>query len=592
MKALLLLATAAAAAVVPLPTIPAPILASPDPDLTLAASAARIPGFAQQLQQDGRISSATAGTVLPQAEIWRAMTHSRGIDRQRARWNYARSLIAGRRGADALGVLDVMQADDPDLGMVDTFRLARGAALVLFHRPDAAIDALGGGGLPRNREACAWRMRALAEAGRAAEALPTINCAAAAIQPRPLGQRQPFLLAAARTALEGGQAHQALLWLSALPDTDAAANLLRGRAQGVLGEVTAARARLDRAIRTGAPAVRAEAQLGKIELAAVNRWARPEVLLRQIDDLRYRWRGDRIEERALRLGYTIAVQHHDLKSALDNGAALFRFFGPARQGPALLGEMQAQMAAAIDPGSAIPLDKAAGMFWDYRDLLPGGAEGDAMVDALAERLQAAGLYERAAQLLEHQLTARAIDLSQGPLSVKVATLYILAAEPGRALDAIRRTNHADYPATMVIKRKRVEAVALDQLGRPLEAMAVLQDVPDGAAIRAEIAWKRQDWARVVAETQASLPRGPLGEVGQAIVLRRAIALAMLHQKAALAALHDRYRDAFAHLPSAPVFAALTGAPETVTPATMARAMAAMPSASPAGDVGDLIALGQ
>lgn len=605
MKLLFLLATTTAAVVAPTATLvpspsPTPVAPSPAgaqpapgaPDASFAPPTARIPGFASQLQQDGRIGTATSGAVLPQEEVWHAMTRSHGIDRQRARWNYARSLIATHRGPEALGVLDVMQADDPDLGLVDTFRMARGAALVLFGRAAEAVDTLGAGGLPRNPEACAWRMRALADAGRAAEALPTINCAAAAIQSRPLTQRRPFLLAAARAALEGGQPHQALLWLSALPDGDAAASLLRGRAQGALGAAAPARLRLEQAFRTGTPAVRAEAQMGKIELAAANGWAKPEVLLRQIDDLRYRWRGDRIEERALRLGYNLAIQHHDLKNALDNGAALFRFFGPAHQGPALLGELQAQMAAAIAPGSSLPLDKAAGMFWDYRDLLPGGAEGDAMVNALADRLQAAGLYERAAELLDHQLTARSVDLTQGPLSVKVATLYIIAGQPERALDSIRRTHHSDYTPSMVADRKRVEAVALDQLGRPLEAMAVLQDVPDGAAIRAEIAWKRQDWARVVAETQASLPQGPLGEVGQAIVLRRAIALAMLHKKDELAALRNRYRDAFARLPSAPVFAALTGAPGTVTPATMARAMAAMPSASPAGDVGDLIAIGQ
>ncbi|EZP48682.1 hypothetical protein [Sphingomonas sp. RIT328] len=569
--------------------------ATPVPPATPAVAAtpgsqtARIPGFAAQLQQDPRLGMATTGTALPNDEIWRAMTRNHDIDRQRARWTYVRSLIARQRGAEAIGVLDVMQEDDPDLRLVDSFQLARGAALVLFHRPDAAIAALSAGGLPRQREACAWRARALADAGRAAEALPTVNCAAAAIQARPLAQRRPFLLAAARASLEAGQPHEALLWLSALPEADGTANLLRGRAQGALGEAIAARLRLDQAAKSRDPAVRTEARLGRIELAAANGWASPTVLLRQLDDLRFRWRGDRIEERALRLGYNIAIQHHDLPDALNTGATLFRYFSRSHQGPALLGELQAQMASTIEPGSSVPLDKAAGMFWDYRDLLPGGAEGDAMVAALAARLQAAGLYARAAQLLDHQLTTRAIDLTQGPLSIRVATLYILAGQPDHALDAIRRSNHKDYPAALVFDRKRLEAVALDQLGRPLEAAAVLQDVPDGGAIRAEIAWKHQDWSRVVAETQPLLPTGPLGAVGQAIVLRRAIALAMLHQKEALQALRERYGAGFARLPSAPVFATLTGA-DPVTPALLARAMAALPSVSPAGDVGDLLTI--
>ena len=53
---------------------------------------------------------------------------------------------------------------------------------------------------------------------------------------------------------------------------------------------------------------------------------------------------------------------------------------------------------------------------------------------------------------------------------------------------------------MLGDRHRVEAVALDQLGRTTEAMAVLQTVPDAATIRAEIAWKHHDWKTVAADS--------------------------------------------------------------------------------------------
>lgn len=553
---------------------------------------ARLPGFAAELAQGATIVSPTGWPQLAAADAMRAVVHGQGIARQRARWNFARSLIARGRGADALGVLDTMVIDDPDLAMVDNWRLAHGAAQVLTGHAKAARAELEAGQLPINPEGCAWRLRASVATGDMADALVAADCARPAIAARPIGSRKPFLVAAAQAAVESGKPQAALSWAAALPDRDAEANLYRGRALGLLGQAAPARLRLDRALESGGAQVRADAALAKVELAARNHWIRPAAAIRELDAIRYEWRGDAIEERALRLGYSLAVAQHDTAAALRNGATLFRFFDTTQLGTDFVPGLQAQLAAAVDPAGSVPIDKAAGLFWDYRDLLPGGEEGDRIVGLFGARLQAAGLYERAAQLFEYRLVSRPADVTQGPLSVKVATLYILAGRPDRALTMLRRTANADYPDTMLVERKQVEAVALDKLGRPLEAFAVLQDVPDAGAIRAEIAWKRQDWKTLAAETEDGLPGpGALAGAGQAMVLRRAIALAMLHRDRDLAGLNARYRGAFARLPSGPVFAALTAAPGTVQPADFARAMAAIPSASPAGDIGALIEAG-
>jgi tetratricopeptide (TPR) repeat protein len=473
--------------------------------------------------------------------------------------------------------------------MVDNWRLAHGAAGVLLARYDDAQRDLSTGLLAGNAEACAWRLRALAEAGLSSEALAQVACARSVIEQRSPDVRAPFLVAAARAAVDGGQPRLALSWLATLPDRDAGANLYRGRADGMLGNVGEARLRLARVEKSGTATERADARLSGIELAAANGWIKPAEAIRQLDAFRYRWRGDTIEERALRLGYQTATRTGDMDATLRTGATLYRFYDPARQGADFVPTLQAKLAAALDPAGGLPLDRAAGLFWDYRDLLPGGAEGDLLVSKLAGRLQAAELYQRAAELYEHQLLVRATDLSRGPLSVKVATLYVLAGRPDRAVVAMRKTASADYPDAMLFERKRVEAVALGQLGRVREADAVLQDVPGGGAIRGEMAWKRHDWATVAAETKAQLPAAAtLNDVGQAIVLRRAIALAMLRQEDELAALHTRYAPAFGRLPNGAVFAALTSTPGATDPALFAKAMAALPSASPVGDLAELI----
>lgn len=579
--ALLLVPGAALLVATALPVAPTPPILSEAP-----VYAPRLPGFAADLAQRPPLTGASAWTAIAQSDAWTRLSTAATAERQAARWDYARSLIATERGPEALGVLDVMVQDDRDLGMVDAYRLARGAALTLLGRPDDALAALDMPGLRANPEACLWRMRALAGAQLAEQALQQLGCAEPALaKPRPA----PFVLAAARAGVEGGAPDKALHWLSWLPDRDPAANLLRGRAELALGHGEQARLRLARVAQSGTPEQRVDARLSELEGQVAHNAIRPDAARKQLDQIRYGWRGDAIEERALRLSYRLADTGGDLPAALAAGAALIRYHDPARQDADFLPSLRAKLDAALDPARKLPLDRAAGLYWDYRDLAPAGAEGDRMASQLAARLQQAGLYERAADLLSYQLMQRAGDLARGPLSARVASLYILAGRPERALKTLRETDDPGLPDTMLGARKRVEAAALTQVGRVDEALAVLQDIPDSGALQAEVLWQRHEWARYAAASAAALPGGgSLNPVAQAKVLRHAISQAMMGREDALAGLHSRYGAAFKGLPSAPVFEMLTGAPGAVDPGKLAQAMAAIPSASPAGDFADLL----
>lgn len=548
--------------------------------------APRLPGFAAELAQRPALTGPSAWAVMDEDEAWKRLAAAPTAERQAVRWDFARSLIAAERGSEAFGVLDVMHQDDPDLGMVDAYRLARGAALTHLGRAEDAVAALDMPGLRANPEACLWRLRALAQAGLAEPALQQLACAEPALA-RP--RATAFVLAAARAGVEGGAPDKALRWLSWLPDRDPAANLLRARAQLALGKFDDARLRFARVAQSGTPEQRIDAQLSELESAIARKTVRPEAALKTLDTIRYTWRGDAIEERALRLSYSLADARGDLPGALSAGSALIRYHDPAKLGPDFLPSLRAKLASVLDPAGKLPLAQAAGLYWDYRDLAPSGAEGDLMASRLAERLQQAGFFERAADLLSYQMTVRAGDLARGPLSARVAGLYILAGRPERALRALRDTNDPNLPAPMLADRARVEAAALTQIGRVEEALAVLQDLPNAGAMQAEVLWRQRNWTRYAELSAGALPSGrTLDPVAQAQVLRHAISLAMLGREDGLAALHRRYGAAFKALPSAPVFEMLTGAPGAADPAKLAQAMAAIPSASPAGDFADLL----
>ncbi|MDT8758503.1 hypothetical protein MZO42_07320 [Sphingomonas psychrotolerans] len=566
--------------------------AAPEPAPTskpgLNAPAATLPPFAAELAQMPMITSGEGWHGEIGDAGWALLASSRPENRQLRRWNYALGLIGEGRGADALGVLDVMQASDRDLGLVAPFLLARGVALTLVERDEDAVSALSAEELTANPEACAWRMRALAHAGDAQAAIHQVNCALPAINSRSPDARAPFVLAAAGAAIDAGQPKPALAWLKLFDDRNAEANVLRGRALIATGDPQGGKLRLDRAAISGDAAIKAQAKLGTIEAGLATHSLAPAEALKQLDALRFGWRGGAIEHRVLEIQLRLANEAHDLRGQLRAGAALVRYFKLGTKAAPMLAELQAALAAALAPDSGVPLSEAAGLYWDYRELAPAGAEGDALVLRLAGRLQDASLYARAAELLQYQLTQRAQDVAQGPLSVKVASLHILSGRPDRAVDAIRTTEQPSYSAAMRQDRKRVEAVALLRLGKVDAAMAALDGLPDAHAIRAEMRWHVKDWGSFVTENALPAPKAGLSEPAQAAILRQAVALAMLGREDQLEALRARYAAAFKTLPSGQAFDVLTRKVGSIDPAAIGAAMSAIPQASPAGATGDLL----
>lgn len=551
------------------------------------AATSILPPFAAELAQVPMINGASGWHGETGEAGWALLAASRPENRQLRRWTYAVGLIGQGRGAEALGVLDVMQSGDRDLGLVAPYLLARGVALTLVERDEEAISALSAEELSGNPEACAWRLRAFARAGAAEDAIRQVNCALPAINGRSPEARAPFVLAAAGAAIDAGQPRPALAWLKLFDDRNPEANVLRGRALVATGDPQGGRFRLERAARNGGAAVRAQGKLGMIEVGLATHSLAPADAMKQLGALRFGWRGGAVEQRALEIELRLATGAHDLRGQLRAGAALIRYFRLGKKAAPMLAELQAALAAALAPDSSVSLAEAAGLYWDFRELAPAGGEGDALVVRLAGRLQDAGLYARAAELLQYQLNQRAQDVAQGPLSVKVATLHILAGRPDRALDAIRTTEQASYSDAMRRDRKRVEAVALHRLGRTDAAMAALDDLPDAHAIRAEIRWQSRDWGRFVGENALPAPKG-LSEPAQAAVLRQAVALAMLGREDQLEALRARYVAAFRTLPSGQAFDVLTRKVGSIDPAAIGAAMTAIPQASPAGAIGDLL----
>ena len=546
-----------------------------------ALPAVRIPSFAAALNEQETISSPDGWEELDASEAWRSLATATSTNRQARRWIYARSRLAAGQPQEALGALDVMLADDPDLRLVGSFRLARGAALSLLKRHREALDSLMHEELGDNPEAAAWRTTVLAELGNYAEALEQHRLAGPALAARGSTSRLPFTLAAARAAVASDQPRRAISLLKGVARSEASANLIRGKALHALGEPQRGRLRLAQAMLSGTAAEQMDARISELAAAHAREERFSEAMQESLSEIALTWRGDDIERRALRLIY--AVNPDNDARALAAGATLLRYFDLGLEMAPLASSVQQRLSHMVEPAETADLEDVAGLLWEYRDLLPAGPEGDRSVQRLAQRLKSESLYARAAELLNYQLLRRADGIAKGPLSAEVASLYILAREPEKAMLALSQTSKIQYPEDMHWDRKRMEAIALHQLTRTSEALAVLQDIPASEPLRAELLWKSRDWSAFEQVNGNMLPSRPqLDAVSQTIVLRQAIALAMLQQTKELASLQQRFGSAFAKTPVGAVFDMLTARPQKLTPGELSRAMTALPSLSPAG----------
>lgn len=537
---------------------------------------AKPPPFAAQLAEMPRAAPGARPAVdVPLA--WSLIARSTAETRQAARWKLATALLADRRGAEALGVLETMQRDDTALEMVPAWRLAIGTANVLTGRGTAALNWFNAPELMTDPEACAWRVRAGAVIDGAAGS-QLLKCAVPAMLARHGAERSAFLLEAAAGLMRSGHHARALRFLAALPDQHSAANLQRGIALIATGQHDAGKLRLERVLLSGSAAERAEADLTLIRDGVARGSLKPAAAVKRLDALTFRWRGGEIERAALELKWQIAERAHDPVMALVASAALFRHFDLGAQTGPTLTRIQTGMQAILDDPKR-PIAQAAGLFWEYRDLSPTGAPGDLLVSNLADRLSTVGLHVRAAELLQHQMQNRAIDIAKGPLSVRIARLLLLADKPDQVLSIMRRSDGPDYPAPIAEDRQRMQVIATWRMGRRADALAMLDQIEGAADLRAEMLWQARDWKRFAEANRAVLAPGRKGAV-----LRQAVALVMLGDEPGLAALRARYLPALRGTKAGEALGALASPSGAINPAALDAAMAGVSEAPADGDL--------
>src|SRR5690606_11596252 len=175
--------------------------------------------------------------------------------------------------------------------------------------------------------------------------------------------------------------------------------------------------------------------------------------------------------------------------------------GPGMSRLRAAADLQADLSAAFrmlsleggaDGMQPVP---ALGLFYDFRELTPIGADGDEMVRRLARRLVDVDLLDQAAELLKHQVDARLEGVAKAQVATDLARVYLMDRQPEAALQAIWGSRSTLLPSALNAERRALEARALTGLSRFDHALEVLGSDASPAAreVRAEIHWKQEHW---------------------------------------------------------------------------------------------------
>jgi hypothetical protein len=118
--------------------------------------------------------------------------------------------------------------------------------------------------------------------------------------------------------------------------------------------------------------------------------------------------------------------------------------------------------------------QAVGLFYDFQDLTPIGADGDQMVRNLVRRLVDVDLLDEAAKLLKYQVDNRLNGVPKAQVATDLAWIYLMDRKPESALDTINATRTTFLPPALNAERRLATARALMGLGRYDAALEVIE----------------------------------------------------------------------------------------------------------------------
>ena len=502
-------------------------------------------GFSQRYRrlQDAAAQETIAGTDNPRAPI-------------AARMALARFLVGSGLNYEAIGVINALVAKAPNMQGEPEVRGLRGAARVGVGRLEEAQADFAGSALSNDPAAKVWQGYIAAEQGDWEGARRAFAAGASVIDDFPKEWRARFGAAHALAAIQTNDlpaARQLLAYVfsqNASAADQLTARVVQARLFELSGDKDRALAVYKAVARAPLDGIATPAKLGAIGLELDKGVLTPDQAAQQLEQLKWRWRGDATELAVIRKLANLYLQQGRYREALD----ALRGAGKRMSGVPGAAEIYADQSNAFRAlfleGAADGLQpvQALALFYDFRELTPIGADGDEMVRRLSRRLIDVDLLDQAAELLKHQVDERLDGVAKAQVATDLATVYLMDRQPEKALQAIWGSRTTLLPNAINSERRALEARALMDLGRYDHALEVLDRDQSAPAreVRGDILWKQQKWAEAAPLYEARLgdrykqAEAPLTPSEESWLIRAGVGYSLSGNPAALDRLRGQY----------------------------------------------------
>jgi hypothetical protein len=457
--------------------------------------------------------------------------------------------------SEALGLLDLIQQDDPDLYRDNQLAALSGAVNYMMGRMDEAAQSFADATLAEEDEMRLWhRMMDILQGKRRNFDYLDYNRRYIRYYPPEMRRRIAVLAADNALALKKYSAvskiFQTLADDGLLEPVQDYADYMKGRVYAENGNIKEAEVLLQPLIdnvdnhflraRAAFTIATAKYRKGDIDRPA---------LIAQLEPLLLLWRGDAFELNLLNLLGELYVNNQQPLEGLRAWRDVVTYFPNTTTAQEVVGRMSNVFVTLFSDGTAekmTPLS-ALSLYYEFRDLTPLGREGDRMIQQLADRLAGVDLLARAASLLEHQVTFRLEKEERSRVGARLALIHLLNRQPEKTLQILELTGYGENDAQLVQHRNHLAAISYNKLGKWQRALNLLREDYGREAkyIRSDIYWENKDWenlARTVEDIigTRAVSTDPLNEQETHALLRLTIAYSFMDEPEQLQYLRDYF----------------------------------------------------
>ncbi|MBI3441128.1 MAG: hypothetical protein HY052_04905 [Proteobacteria bacterium] len=480
--------------------------------------------------------------------------------------------FANHFGQEALGMLEMVQTENPEMEKNPEFIAIRGAANAMSGNYKEALQDLSYPAIQQNPEVNLWIGYAAAATEQwhmADRSFPKSN---RLLLQYPDNIAIPFTIYMAESTLHLGHTDTAKKLLDTVnmtsdamdPQYQAAIDYLRG-------ETFAQDGKLDKAEELWRPVMKGldrlyhtKASLSLTRILLQQKKISLKDAIEQIDNLRFAWRGDGLEVQVLSTLGALKVQNNQVLSGLeDMKQAADLSDGILDDSSHIRDEMKRIFSGLFvgDEASKIPPLEAVSVYNEFSTLLPSGPEGTMATLDFANYLIHIDLLDKAASIIEDQIKAGLPEEKMMSAGTKLAAVYLLDKQPQQALNALGKTEIGKIDIKTIEERNLLRARALSQLNQPDAAISTLNSINSKNAqrLRADILWREQKWEAAAAAIESLLPDvgAPLNDEDAQLVVNAAVALKLAGNTSKLKEMKTKYAAAISTTKLSSTFGVVT-----------------------------------